>query len=115
MPIYPHRIRLRGPWERDERADGVRLRRRFNRPTDLDPHEQVWLVARCPVAFRGAKLNDVPLPAAGQEAEWDITPRLADHNLLAFDLDADVARDLPPGPPGEIYLEIRSTWQPGMY
>src|SRR5262245_35487047 len=43
--MYPHRIRLVGPWEQLA-VEGAsrRHRRRFGRPRQLDDWERVWLI-----------------------------------------------------------------------
>jgi len=109
MPIYPHIIRLRQPWQRTMQDDGVRYQRRFNCPTGLDQREQVWLVVRGLSA--GAHLscngNNLIHGTADHElVEADITERLQPSNLLSIDLPgpADSAHsDLP----AEVQLEIR--------
>jgi hypothetical protein len=116
MPLYPHRIRLRGPWEREDAGGRARYLRRFNTPTGLDPHEQVWLVVNCDQHPGTVAVNDRSLgPISPSPAEFDITADLAHHNRLLLDIEADQVIGLPlNSAPGEIHLEIRSTWQPGM-
>src|SRR5262245_36216308 len=43
--MYPHRIRLRGPWEHEPLPDttGTRHRRRFGYPGQIDATERVWI------------------------------------------------------------------------
>jgi hypothetical protein len=128
-----HRIRLRGPWDLVplDRTDGdaplppagrvdvpgdlsevvgadfrgrVRLGRRFNSPTNLDPDEQVALVFEALDAQAQLVLNGTPLQFAGQSpARFDIRPLLALHNLL------EVTLTLPALPLGEVRLEISSS------
>lgn len=107
--------RLRMPTDRTsafgpEFVGAVRLRRRFNRPTNLDPHERVWLViegveAGSPAALNGSALGEVG--AAGQPVEFDVTGRLAMHNELAIDIvwngQDGAAADIF----GDVRLEIR--------
>ncbi len=127
-----HVIRLRGPWElaieaaasdasrrvpASQRitvpcnpgellgadfAGQVRLIRPFNTPTNLDPHERVYLVLEglppaAVLALNGAAL---PCPADCDPARVDITAGLALHNRL------EVTLELPGGSLGEVRLEI---------
>jgi hypothetical protein len=121
---YPHPIRLRGPWEfavdgepwSDERVtlpDGwsalaeahagrrLRLRRMFNRPTNLEPHEQVWLVVERHPAHVAATLNNqaISLARAGGAREGLVTAMLADRNELVMVVEAES--------PFDVRLEIR--------
>ena len=117
--IYPHVIRLAGPWEYEVlRADAgappsstsgrmqlptawqallggdfrglIRLRRRFNRPTNLDPQETVWVVIegshlRCVAGLNGQSLGDLHDDAA--LGEFEVTSELPMHNELTIDLE----------------------------
>jgi glycosyl hydrolase family 2 len=150
MP-YPHVIRLRGPWEFEvvENASAltsprsgkaklpcdwsealgrefrgqVRYRRRFNRPSGLDPHERVWLIVEGVDAFGAATLNGRELGEVrgyALPASFDVTDLLAQGNELL--LDVELPRGLPDGPAplrpgredlaagpiGEVRLEIRA-------
>ncbi len=122
----PHVIRLRGPWEweavaGDVTAAGrtqlpgawselvgddfrglVRYCRAFNRPTNLEPHERVWLVLAGLPGEMTLQLNGRPLEgdASGEPRRFDITPLLALHNKLSIET-AD-----PGGIAGEVRLEI---------
>jgi hypothetical protein len=123
MP-YPHPIRLRGPWDfavgdqpwSDERVmlpDGwpalaaahagrrLRLRRWFNRPTNLEPHEQVWLVVETSAADVTATLNDRPvsLVRSGDTLEGPVTELLAERNELVMTVHTASGTD--------VRLEIR--------
>lgn len=164
--MYPHRIRLRGPWTCEPlartvlRVDGrveeepgalpvpvdyrppgdwgaalgpnfrgrVRFRRHFNRPSGLEPHEQVWLKTNGVDPAGIVSLNGQELGWAGflpPPAEFHLTPLLADRNELVFVIDLPRVESgaaapsrhgreqLPGGLIGEVYLEIRTTWQPG--
>ena len=101
----------------------VRYRRRFNRPTGLDPHERVWLVVEGVDAFGAASLNGSQLGEVrgyALPASFDITGQLLPSNELAIDVElpaetSGVASPLRPGretlaggPIGEVRLEIRS-------
>lgn len=119
MP-YPHRIRLRGPWEFETaNATGrirlpataeqlpssgsgavaaVTLRRRFGKPTNLQPEDEVMLVIEQIPSTATASLNGRRLRPETDEptAPWhtEITAHLADRNELTLHfptLAADVA------------------------
>lgn len=91
--MYPHRIRLREPWQR---AAG-RHRRRFGLPRTLDDYERIWLLVGgsgpARVALNGADLGALDLP--GELLLPPLWPR------NEFDIQAD---DL-----GDVALEIRRT------
>ncbi|HEX3316101.1 MAG TPA: hypothetical protein VHR72_14485, partial [Gemmataceae bacterium] len=75
--MYPHRIRLRGPWEviaLDGRTRTVKFpirwsdlggatvaRRSFGAPSRIDAHERVWLIGEGIAGRLEASLNDRPL------------------------------------------------------
>ncbi|MGL4554244.1 MAG: hypothetical protein ACRC33_24025, partial [Gemmataceae bacterium] len=107
--MYPHRIRLRGPWEWSRGDDSgtlvlpgalagvtgpVTFRRRFGYPGTIDAHERVWLLT----AGGAASVNGVPL---GEGLASDVTPLLRPRNELTVVTDA--------GTPGEVALEVRAT------
>jgi hypothetical protein len=109
-----HRIRLRGPWQLapaaaseaqtttvrlpapwSELFDGdaarMRLSRRFHRPTNLGPTDQVSLVVRpLPLGAR-VSLNGTILdlqPDCGSDQAVFPAPRLELSNVLAVEFDA---------------------------
>jgi hypothetical protein len=106
--MYPHRIRLRGPWEvdadpnttrvtmparwgeiRSERGAGVvRLRRRFGLPRHIDDWERVWLVCEGMSGSASWSLNGGPLVMNAGEGrlEAEITSRLSERNELTVEL-----------------------------
>jgi hypothetical protein len=102
----------------------VRYTRRFGLPTNLEPHEQVWLVVEGADYYGKLALNDTPLGEVtgyvGPPAEFHITPLLGERNVLVFDVElanyepgATPPRrpgreHLPGGPIGEVRLEIRA-------
>ncbi len=125
--MYPHRIRLRGPWEcgaegtgdarrltmpcrwRDLGLDAVvrqaRCRRRFGLPRQLDSHERVWLVFENAIAVQGVDLNGHPLPVrTATIGEFEITELLQGRNLLTLDV-RDPGNDAPLWE--EVALEVR--------
>jgi hypothetical protein len=133
---YPHRIRLRGPWEHEPLAreageaalpppgplrlparwaDGplagfagrVRLRRHFGYPGHLDENERVFLVIDGAAGCRAVAVNDTAGPApAGDAYEWDVTALLRARNALRLEVEGGPERD---GLPGEVALEVRCT------
>ncbi|MFQ3592880.1 MAG: hypothetical protein SNJ82_06775 [Gemmataceae bacterium] len=108
--MYPHRIRLRGPWQwhsatatgtitlpgRIAESGLVTFSRRFGLPSNLDAHERVWLL-RPDAAEAPATLNGIPLPPG---PVCDLTALLRPRNELRLDTI---------GSPGEVALEIRAT------
>lgn len=145
---YPHRIRLRGPWDFAPLAagagglfsrrrvevptdwgeslglnfqGGVRYRRRFAKPTGIEPHERLWLVIEGVDACGRAALNGTALGTIRGYAlpeAFDITPLIKPRNELLLDVFVPAApggpptlrpgrEGLPGGPLGEVYLEVR--------
>lgn len=101
----------------------VRYRRRFNRPSGLDPHERVWLIVEGLDAFGVATLNGRllgPVQGYAVPASFDVTEMLLPNNELS--LDVELPDQLPGGSPplrpgreelaggpiGEVRLEIRA-------
>ena len=131
--MYPHRIRLHGPWEceplaapdqpvpppprrfvpparlRDaglsDFAGRVRLTRRFGFPGRIDEYEHVWLTFANVVGQADVALNGTTL-CSGRSAglEFEATSLLAPRNRLEVILDADLGDA---GLVGEVALEIR--------
>jgi hypothetical protein len=130
--MYPHRIRLRGPWEMDVVSLGgelsttrvtmparwgeigleghagvVRFRRRFGQPRHLDDWERVRLVCRGLCGRASWSLNGDEVISSGDGegvVEAEITPLLRERNELTVELN--------PGDPDqlvweELALEIR--------
>ena len=90
--VYPHPIRLRGPWD----DLGGQLRRRFGAPSNLDAHERVWLLLpERPIS--AVLLNGAPLPT---NREQDITALLRPRNELLVET---VATDWP-----GVAMEVRA-------
>ncbi|MGH7193845.1 MAG: hypothetical protein ACREJM_09975 [Candidatus Saccharimonadales bacterium] len=123
MP-YPHIIRLRGPWQYtplvrfdDERlppagrvelpADWgatlgdyfrgrVRYERSFNPPTNLDPHERVWIVADGADARADVGLNCQSLGTVegyALSSEWDVTARIGPRNTMSLEVELSDGRN----------------------
>ncbi len=127
--MYPHRIRLRGPWECEPEgrpplrmqipcrwadaglagfAGRVRFRRRFGCPTNLDPGERVWLTFGGVEGSVVVTLNGQSLPALADPAggfEYEITSLLLPRNELLVDVDGPATG----GIVGEVALEVRRT------
>jgi hypothetical protein len=118
--MYPHRIRLRGPWERQPAVDGgQRYRRRFGYPGRIDAHERVWLTFAGIGGRAVVWLNDCllgchpplyPPPRAGGDKggdfEFEVTALLRPRNELVVDVEGTVDQG---GSWGEVALEIRCT------
>jgi hypothetical protein len=101
--LYPHPIRLRGPWEYEPLAGDarpvrihapspvpafagrVRLLRRFGYPGTLDADEHVWL--RLPPLPPGSTIIVNGTTLEGVAREYDITALLRPRNELRIDLD----------------------------
>lgn len=130
--MYPHRIRLRGPWEMDVvslagglsttrvsmparwgevglegHAGVVRFRRRFGMPRQLDDWERVWLTCQGLTGRARWSLNGNQIrPAVGGEGrlEAEVTSSLRDRNELAVELRPGGAEE---SVWEEVALEIR--------
>ena len=122
----PHHINLRGPWQYEwvsAPADGIapptagrttlpatwqdlfgpapgtaRFRRRFHRPTNLEPHEQVRirfenLGGSAVVALNGTQLGTIS--RAQSAAAFNVTDHLKPSNELTVDVTFDPRHDSP--------------------
>lgn len=118
--MYPHRIRLRGPWELLEPehrrvtvpcrwsdfgiATGpVRVLRRFGYPGFLDSEERVWLTFGAgdeAKAFLNEQLMGDVVPGG---AEFEITSLLQQRNRLEMQVAKPIVGL------GEVALEVRRT------
>jgi beta-galactosidase/beta-glucuronidase len=126
--LPPGRVRLPADWSATlghEFRGRVRYTRRFGLPTNLEPHEQVWLVVEGVDYFGTLSLNGQSLgEVVGYQKpkEFDVRGLLADRNHLTLDIElpqcdaaaataAKIERPgrehLPGGPIGEVRLEIR--------
>lgn len=126
--MYPHRIRLRGPWEcipgggaerivkmpgslAEQGMSGFRgavlLRRRFGYPGRIDPWERVWLTFDDIAGAADIYLNDQLLTTrhAGRGA-FEVTTLLGPRNVLETRLTAENDRG---GLVGEVALEVRAS------
>jgi hypothetical protein len=126
--MYPHRIRLRGPWEYevldapggettasrvvmpcphwDGPAGHLRFRRRFGYPGRIDAHERVWLVFDGLLATVRVAVNDADLGTHTDAVEVDITHLLGPRNELAAEVPELVSGQ---GLWDEAALEVRCT------
>jgi hypothetical protein len=129
--MYPHRMRLRGPWDFEpqgasapppgrllfpavwpdarlgEWSGRVVLRRKFGYPGRIDEHERVWLIGEgvagpAEVRLAGQALGVV----SGDHFAFDVTRLLAKRNLLEVELDAGPERTRLWD---DIALEVRAT------
>jgi len=110
MSTFIHRIRLRRPWDRQSQCDRISWMRRFGRPGNLSPGEQVWLVLeeaspRARVVLNGQELG---MTSEGGCAAFPVTVALAARNSLAIELPAGSGRQsAAEAPEGRVWLEIR--------
>lgn len=107
--MYPHRIRLRGPWQSEPLPDarGLRFRRGFGYPGRIDAHERVWLTFDGFAGLVQADLNGRVLGQVdGRDGpfEWEVTSLLQPRNLLTLDVAGAT-----PESRGDVALEVRCT------
>jgi beta-galactosidase/beta-glucuronidase len=122
----PCRVSVPGDWTDALGCDFLgraRYTRPFNRPTNLEPHERVWLVLEGVDLQGSVLLNGLLLgSAAGCQTavRFDITMALTLHNLLEVDVTMTAAAlpdpsvrparaGLAGGLTGEVRLEIVRT------
>jgi hypothetical protein len=121
--MYPHRIRLVGPWEcetlnrkvtmpcrfRDCGLDDrgtAGFTRRFGYPGRIDDYERVWLTFAGVTGRADIHLNDSDLGSITDAHEFEITSLLQERNLLQVDITGSGGD---PGLHGEVALEVRRT------
>ncbi len=128
MPTYPHRIRLRGPWECEPLAPPgparrvlmpcrwadvglagptrVRCRRRFGYPGRIDSHERVWLTLAGAEDRVEVWVNEEPLGQhpGDRPCELEVTALLRARNELAIAVESAPGSG---GLWGEVALEVR--------
>jgi hypothetical protein len=134
--MYPHRIRLRGPWECEplesidvrslpsprrltmpcrwaeagwiDFAGRALCRRRFGYPGRIDAHERIWLTFAGISSRAEVTLNQQRLGGHEGEGpfEFEITSLLRQRNELVVLIESADAQG---GLWGEVALEIRST------
>ena len=125
--IYPHRIRLRGPWE-CEPQDGpparrvtmpcrwldaglgdfhgaARFTRSFGYPGNVDDSEHIWLTCDGCTGCREVRLNGQLLTSEShREFAFDVNRILSERNRLEVLIQGDTPEA---GLWGEVALEIR--------
>jgi hypothetical protein len=100
--VYPHRIRLRGPWTAELISGGTRFRRRFGFPGRIDDYERVWLTCTGTSGPAAIWLNGTPLGRTVSGAfEDDVTALLQPRNEVAVEVEGDSC--------GAVALEVRRT------
>lgn len=104
--MYPHRINLREPWQ-TRPDDPLTFARVFRWPSEILPHEEVWLVVGAVYAPYSVIVNEQQLgiqPVARLPLEVNLTSVLRNQNLL------EIACLEPPVKRVEhINLEVRRT------
>lgn len=130
-----HRMHLKGPWQvqRSGSLEGSRMvklpatwqdslgreageasfRRTFNRPTNLESHEHVWIVLHEIGMHARFRLNGIELGSTKPEdglIEFELTEHLQLHNELVIVLCSGqpLSTDRPQGLWAPVALEIRS-------
>ncbi len=124
--MYPHRIRLRGPWqcatpsgvepprrvtmpcqwaELAGLTGRVRFRRHFGYPGRIDNYERVWLTFAGIEGTAEVWLNGEALGRAEGDWESDVTGLLRPRNELTVEVEAATTG----GPWAEAALEVRCT------
>ncbi len=112
----PRRVTMPASWQlifEGTSCDRAEFRRKFNQPTNLEPHEHVWIVFQ---GVSGAARVDINQQRLGEisveeiTAEFEITPHLSLHNELVVQLTFWIGSppDQPGGLWGPVALEIRS-------
>jgi hypothetical protein len=104
--MYPHRIRLRRPWQRESHETVVRCRRSFGYPGRIDPFERVWLTVHPAAPRAQVVLNATPLGQTEGPAEFEVTALLRTRNELMLDVEGAAEYD---EPWGDVALEVRCT------
>jgi hypothetical protein len=117
--MYPHRIRLRGPWEYqqlDRTGDNPppsgrialpcapgdlanltgrwRFKRSFGYPGRIDSHERVWLTFSGVKAPLELALNRIDLGRQESDAAMDVSHLLGPRNEVTADLDLNAGAGL---------------------
>jgi hypothetical protein len=123
--MYPHRIRLRGPWEVEPPGapprrlvlpcrwaesglsftGPARFRRRFGYPGTIDADERVWLTGDGVGGRVAVRLNGTAIGEAEGAFTFEVTALLRARNELLL----DVAVVEQGGLYGEVALEVRRT------
>jgi hypothetical protein len=107
--MYPHRIRLRGPWGCEPLAGRVRFRRRFGYPGRIDEYERVWLTFTNIAGTAEVRLNDQLLGRHEDGAgafEFEVTRLLRPRNELIVEVGETAGQG---ESSREVALEVRCT------
>ncbi|WP_020474108.1 hypothetical protein [Zavarzinella formosa] len=75
-----HRIRLREPWQTEERPGEILLYRRFGKPTRLEPGQTVWIVFPGTATMRRVTFNGQEM--AETQCRWEVTDLIAERNQI---------------------------------
>ena len=124
--MYPHRIRLRGPWQAEPLdppgpprqvtlpatlaacglgdARRLRFRRRFGRPRRLDDFERLWLIGEGLGGRATLHVNGREVGGAAGTFAFPVTDLIAERNELVIDLESDGPDE---GLSGDVALEVR--------
>lgn len=102
-----HTIRLREPWEVFWEPPVARLRRRFGRPTGMEPTDRVLLVVDAPRRDGQMRVNEQSVVrfSAGVLCSADVTKQLEARNVVELECLADERCELA-DLCGEVRLEI---------
>lgn len=111
--MYPHRIRLRGPWDCEllpagDSTQHVRCRRRFGFPGRIDADERVWLTFSDVPGKSSLSLNGTELVRdreLGPSFAVETTALLQARNELIVENDSAEAGIFQ----GEVAMEVRRT------
>lgn len=107
-----HIIRLREPWELSESAAGTIHIRRFHKPTNLEPSEQVYLVIAESQGVLAMRLNSELLEmGAGFFSNNEAPPSTTTAEMKPDPFRCDVAARLLPR--NELILELAPGGQRG--
>jgi tellurite resistance protein TerC len=108
-----HRIRLRKPWCCEVTNQGFLWRRKFGRPTGIEPAETVWICFEGLPSGCELTLNAEPLGLASTaqpRTEFNLTGILLARNEVEIRLPPDGTRTAgTESPPFDVYLEIRES------
>lgn len=111
-PEQAGRIKLPADWQEcfGEFRGRVRYERHFNRPTNLDPEERVYVVFEEIGGQASVQLNETDLGIAGNKPgpfEFEIKDLLQQRNLLCVEVEF-LAENEPGGLWAPVAIEIRS-------
>ncbi len=107
-------VRLPATWADLSEFDSsarIRLRRRFHKPTGVEPHEMVFLVVTINGQHVDLCLNNTPLvpTGSGHAEEFRITEHLAETNELSVAFDRPATPDEQPILAAQLEIRFGST------